>query len=168
VGIPVVLSPGEIMQAAQVGIMRQVKNLTMGRRDAHGLETPGWSEHVEGACGELVVAKALNIFWAARLGVLYDGDVAQIEVRTRSRDDYQLLIHQSDHDHRPYVLVRGRCPRFTIAGWAWGFEAKQDKFWKDPTGKQRWAFFMPDELLRSMDTLIDELTASGPSSRKAA
>jgi hypothetical protein len=152
----VTLTSAEIMQAAMVGSMRQATNLRDGRRDADGFEGEGWSEHIEGAAGECAVAKALGVFWSGRLGILHEGDVRRIEVRTRSREDYQLILKRRDPDDRQYVLVRGKCPSFTLVGWCWGHEGKRDEYWADPAGKNgksRPNYFVPDCALRPMSEL---------------
>lgn len=150
--IRVSLTPAEMMQAALVGVMRQVSNLRDGRKDAHGFDGDGWSVHVEGAAGELAVAKALDKFWSGNQGNLKADDVGTLQVRTRSRPGYELVVHDRDPDERPFVLARGRAPHFEIVGWLMGREAKRPEFWKDPAGG-RPAYFVPDAALRPIEEL---------------
>ena len=145
---PIVLSWPEVILAASVGVMRNVTNLRDRRRDAHGLRSDdlGWQHHIEGACGECAFAKFAGLFWSGAVGNLTADDVGPWQVRTRTRDDYQLIVHQSDPDDRRFVLVRGRCPRYAVVGWIWGRDAKRHEWWADPKGG-RPAYFVPDEAL---------------------
>jgi hypothetical protein len=55
----VTLTWHELMAASLVGIMRQVSSLKDGRQHIAGMTGIGWDTHIEGACGEAAVAKAL-------------------------------------------------------------------------------------------------------------
>ena len=148
------LSPDEFLHAAMVGVTRQIDNLRNRRQDRYaGL--PGeeaWRVHIEGACGELAVAKWLGAYWSGNLGNLRAADVAGLEVRTATRDDYQLIVHPGDRADARFVLVTGKAPLFVLRGWCYGREAQQDCYWSDPRGG-RPAFFVPQERLHAMATL---------------
>lgn len=148
----VTLSWTEVMTAAQVGVMRQVQNLREGRRHRFGAkDEDGWGMHIEGAAGELVVAKALGLYWPG-VGRLRAADVGELQVRTRSLPTYDLIVHPDDDDDAPCVLVTGRVPTFEVRGWLLGKDAKQPRYWKDPAGG-RPAFFVPQPALHPMDAL---------------
>ena len=56
------LSEAEIMYAAGVGVARQVENLEIGRIPAYGAgNMNNWQIHLEGALGEMALAKYLKI-----------------------------------------------------------------------------------------------------------
>ena len=152
------LSPAEMMHAAMVGIMRQITNLRDGRQDAHGFNGTGWSEHIEGAAGEMAVAKALGHYWSGNHGRLRADDVGRLQVRTRSRSDYDLIVHDTDSDDRAFVLVRGKAPEFEVVGWIWGRDAKNPSHWADPAGG-RPAYFVPAAELRPLEELDVEIAA---------
>lgn len=145
------LTSGEMMQAALVGVMRHVGNLKRGRQDAHGYAGDGWAAHIEGACGELALAKALGLYWSGALEFRAD-DVGRLQVRTRSRHDYDLIVHPEDPDDRPFVLVTGKAPDFRVGGWIMGRDAKRQAWWADPAGG-RPAFFVRAEHLRPIEEL---------------
>lgn len=148
--IAVKLTASEMIQAAVVGSMRQVQNLTKCRRDAHGLSPEnGWQVHIEGAAGEMAFAKWANRYWSGNLGDLQADDVGQTQIRTRSRHGYELIVHPDDADERVFVLLTGLAPTFRIRGWIWGWDAKRSEFWKDPAGG-RPAFFVPHVALHPM------------------
>ena len=138
--------------------MRQVMNLTDGRTDAHGAapDASGWGLHIVGACGEMAVAKLLNKYWNGALGNLKADDVSMVQVRTRTKHTYDLIVHPSDPDDKMFVLVTGLPPKFRVHGWIVGGFAKTDKYWKDPAGG-RPAFFVPKSDLAPMTDLPGDL-----------
>jgi len=152
-GAIVKLNASEMMQAALIGVMRNVTNLRQGRVDAFGAESDrGWEYHIQGACGEYAVAKLLNAFYNGALGNLGADDVGNFQVRTRSKAHYELIIHPKDPDDRKFVLVTGCAPLFNVVGWIVGRDGKREEFWKDPAGS-RPAFFVPHSALRPIDEL---------------
>jgi hypothetical protein len=144
----------EVAVAAHVGVQRQIEALARKLPDRHGRSAqPGWSDHIEGACGELACAKVLGVYWNPSVNTFKrDGDVATYEVRTRLRDDYELLVRDDDPSDRNYVLVRGQAPCFHVVGWLPGTEAK-DPRWRKTHGGREPAFFVPDGDLFSTDIL---------------
>lgn len=154
----VLLEPHEFLQAALVGVMRQMHNLKHGRADRYGASPDdAWRYHIEGACGELALAKHLRTYWNGALGNLKAADVgSKFEVRTRSQHTYDLPLHPTDVSDHCYVLITGRAPRMALRGWCWGHEGMLDRWWSDPAGG-RPAFFVPRGELHSIATLPREL-----------
>lgn len=146
---PVSLTPAEILSAAHTGIMRQTQNLKRNRKPAYGAtNATDWQWHVEGALGECAVAKALGLYWTGNLGNLRATDVGRYQVRTRSRHDYDLILHPEDPDDDVYFLVTGLNGRYRIHGWILGRDGKRDEYWSDPAGG-RPAYFVPQAALES-------------------
>ncbi len=140
----VMLTRAEVAHAAIGGVLRQVENLDAGLRDAYGLTTTGWGEHITGALAEYAVAKHLGQPWSP--GKRGDSDVGAYQVRYTGRTDGALILHPDDDDAAPYILVVGGPFRFTLVGWTWGADGKQARFWAEPV-KGRAAYFVPaDEL----------------------
>lgn len=147
------LTAHEIFHAALVGVTRQIDNLRNHRLDRYGASTEeGWRLHIEGACGELAVARYFDRYWSGNLGNLQAPDVGAFQVRTRPRPDGNLILHPSDADDEEFVLVTGTAPRFELRGWIRGAEGKRQEFWKDPAGG-RPAFFVPASALHPMEAL---------------
>lgn len=151
---PVHLTYSEMRLAAEIGVQRQAQNIRDGRRDRYGLssEDGGWTPHIEGAAGEMAVAKYLKLYWNGAVGNLKADDVGGFQVRTRSRHHYDLIIHPEDADEKRFILVTGRAPDFIIRGWITGAEGKAVGRWDDPA-KDRPAFFVPQSALHPMDLL---------------
>lgn len=141
------------MTAAQVGVMRNVSAIRAGKTNQHGFDEDGWNIHIEGACGELAAAKALNIYWDGSVNTFKKGaDVGPYQIRTRSKHSYDLLVRNDDRDEDIFILVTGRAPEFVVHGWLSGRDAKQDRFLKDH-GNRHPAFFVPKSELRPLSTL---------------
>lgn len=141
------LSMPEVMQAVIVGVMRQMHNIKAGNTHLYGgHEDQGWQYHIEGAMGELALAKHLGVFWG--IGLKGGADVGRHQVRTTSRTGNRLIIHPDDADDERFYLVIGVNGKYQIMGWIMGRDAKDKKYWTDPTGS-RPAYFVPsDDLIQ--------------------
>jgi hypothetical protein len=152
--VTITLTSSEMMIAAICGVMRQITNLRDGRRDAYGCQKDGaWQIHIEGACGEMAVARYLGVYYNGNIGNLRASDAGRVQVRTRSRDNYDLIVHPEDNDNVPFVLVTGTAPTYILRGWLLGIDAKQKEYWIDPAGG-RPAYFVPQHYLNPMDELL--------------
>lgn len=146
--VEVLLSRAELFVAAMVGVSRQIQALRERRPDRHGADhEDGWMLHIEGAAGEMAAARVLDRYWGAPVGTYRTGgDVGDVQVRTRSRHDYELIVRGSDRDEDAFVLVTGRAPRFKVHGWIRGAEAKRPQ-WERTHGGRAPAFFVPHDAL---------------------
>ena len=91
--------------------------------------------------GEFALAKHLGIFWDGK-GEWRMRDVGDFDVRTRSKDYYDLIVHDGDEDDRFIYLLTGVNGQYRVHGGMYAREAKQEKYWKDPAGG-RPAYFVP-------------------------
>ena len=136
------LSYAEILQGAMVGVMRQIQNLKAGRTHAHrAAPDKGWQMHLEGALGEMALAKHLDVY-VGGTGVLRGPDVGDCDVRTTAGADNRLILHPDDPDDRVFWLLTGSNGRYEVRGNILGAEGKQQKWWKDPVDG-RPAYFVP-------------------------
>ena len=107
-----------------------------------------------GAIGEKAFAKWKGLY-ASSINTFHEkADAGTIyEVRSTSTREGKLIVRDNDDDHRAFVLcLVGLDGRVLIRGWAWGWEAKQDKYVFDPHG-HRQAWGVPQEDLHEMETL---------------
>jgi hypothetical protein len=144
--VVVTLDPTEIFYAGMVGVQRQVEALRFGSADAHGYsgEHP-WQVHVEGALGECAFAKASGQYWGRTVNTFkVGGDVGRLQVRTRSKSHYDLLIREDDRDDDWFVLVTGQAPTYVIRGGCFGRFAKQEKY-RQAYGAREPAYFVPQK-----------------------
>lgn len=142
----------EAAMAAEIGTLRQLASIRHDRQDRHGFTGEGWSEHIEGACGELAVAKFLGCYWNGSVNSFAACDLPFVQVRTRSRHDYDLIVRDKDNDEEYYVLVTGKCPHYRIRGWISGGDAKRPE-WLAEHGGRPPAWFVPAGELQDMDAL---------------
>lgn len=146
----------EVRLAAQVGVERNVQSIKDGRTPSAAFSTKdgAWEIHVQGACGELAFAKATNRYWDGSVNRFGNtGDVGPIEVRTRSRHDYDLLVRPGDSDESVFVLVTGLAPHFQVHGWLRGEEAKR-RDWLCAFGGRPPAYFVPKSVLNPVEALL--------------
>lgn len=154
-GVVVKLKHAEVLEAAHVGVQRQTDNIF--RKIAHksaGFDASIlWQNHIEGALGERVVAKYTGEPWDGAPGNYKADDVAQLQVRLRSRLHYDLVIKPHDREDRPFLLVLGSAPIYWIVGWIMGGEGKQQRWWRDPTNRIEPRFYVPQSELHDLATL---------------
>lgn len=159
--IPVALTLAETRAAIEVGVLRQIEAIRQGRPDRFGAKTDdGWSLHIEGAAGEMAVAKMLGRYWDMPVNTYKaGGDVGDIQVRTRSRSDYDLIVRSGDRDGDMFVLVTGRIPRFQVHGYIRGVDAKRPE-WARRHGGRASAFFVPQSALTPFRESASALAAA--------
>jgi hypothetical protein len=148
----VTLTWHEAAMASHVGWMRQLAAIKAGKQDRHGYDGEGWSEHIEGACGELAVAKILGRYWDGSVNTWKADDLPGLQIRTRSRHDYDLIVRPGDDDQAAWVLVTGRCPEYRVRGWITGSDAKRAEWLRNYGGRPA-AYFVPAEQLRGIEEI---------------
>jgi hypothetical protein len=155
VSICVLLNPHELYLAAMVGVQRQIAALRRNLPDRHGYDGhDGWTVHIEGACGELAVARVCGQYWGGSINTFHSkADVGKVEVRTRSEHHYELLVRKDDPDDRNFVLVTGRSPEFQVHGWFPSRDAKRNQ-WLATHGNRPAAYFVPTPMLKSIFDLF--------------
>lgn len=147
------LSPQEMMQGAWIGVLRQVKNVQVGRKAAYGAGVSNdWQLHIEGAIGELVVSKALGLYWSGALNFRAD-DLDGVQVRSSSRAGASLILHPDDPDDAAFVLVTGINGEYVLPGWQIAARVKRQEFWMDRGRNGRPAYFVPQSELRPLSEL---------------
>lgn len=154
----VTLSWAEMQLAYMVAGQRRIMNMKKKLPGKYGAPEREGSEELDlvAARGEMAVAKALNLYWTGTVGDYGAVDVGGlVEVRSRTKDWHSLILHPSDRDDLPFVLADvSDPPRVRLAGWIYAKDGKQDKFWSDPSGKNRPAFFIEQKHLRPLEELV--------------
>jgi hypothetical protein len=115
--------------------------------------------HKLGALGEVAVASHLNLeehlfseTTPQRGSCDLPGD---IEVKTRSRHYYDLIVQRDERQDKKLVLVTVENNQIFIHGWCIAGDVMKTEYWSDPAGG-RPAYFVPKNVLRSMDELSVE------------
>lgn len=158
--INVELTDYEMAMGEFIGTRRNDEAIRQGKKDSAGLKvTPeeGLNIHIEGACGELAFGKGMNFYYGGSVNTFKNGgDVAGIQVRTRSREDYDLLVRPHDPDNDAFVLLIGTRPNYRIYGWLLGKDAKKRK-WKQTFGDRPPAYFVPKRELHDIFSLYKKI-----------
>lgn len=145
----ITLTTSELMTAAQVGVRRNISSIIKGNRSTHGADQDKlYQIHVEGACGELAFCRFANLYWPAKVDTYRsEPDIdPNIEVKTRSRHDYELLVRKDDNPDSIFVLVTGIYGKYEVRGWMLGKDAMKDEYIQTHGGREA-AFFVPQNKL---------------------
>lgn len=144
----------EYSMAAEVGLRRQLESKRAGLQDAHGFSGPGWDQAIEGAIGELVVAKALNIYWDGSVNTFKAPDFPpNLQVRTRQKEHQKLIVRPGDSLSDIYILVTGICPTYSVRGFIVGEHARDTEWLFDEGNGRPPAYFVPHERLKPIESL---------------
>lgn len=156
----IVLTPEEKQAAMEEGLRRQAVNEAKSLRGRNGGAWQGSKAldiHLLGAAGEMAVASYLGM-----KSFLYQEKEAKrgscdlpgnIDVKTRSKISYDLIVQKRENPDKRFVLVTIENKEILIHGWCYGHEAMQEKYWADPA-RNRPAFFVPKEVLKSIDDIV--------------
>lgn len=145
----------EVSRAALVGVSRNVEALRKGLQSARSIaDDKLWGVHILGALGECAFCKVTNRYWSGSVNTFKGGDVGEnIQIRTRSKHDYDLIVRESDKDSDVFVLVTGGPTDFFVHGWMLGRDAKDPK-WRANHGGHGQAYFVPKGALNGIEPLI--------------
>lgn len=152
-GVWVQLSLPELLFGCSIGGMRHFEAVRSGRKDRHGFqagEQSGLGIHIEGACGEFAAAQALGREFSPTINNFKEADIGKnLQVKTRSRHDYDLLVRRDDNPEHWFLLVTGLAPLFCVRGWIKGSDAMKDCYLAAHGGREE-AFFVPARDLRPL------------------
>jgi hypothetical protein len=154
-----VFTEQERQQAMEEGLRRQRVNESKALRGRNGGAWQGSKAldiHLLGAAGEVAVASYLgmkeHLFKETEARRGSDDLPGGIDVKTRSKTSYDLIVQKNENARKKFVLVTIECQKTFLHGWCYGHEAMQERFWADPA-RGRPAYFVGKEHLRPMETL---------------
>jgi hypothetical protein len=157
--ISFVFSEEERTLAMQEGMRRQGVNEAKGLRGRNGGAWKGSKAldiHLLGAAGEVAVASYLglkeHLFRETEAKRGSDDLPGGIDVKTRSKSRYDLIVQKHENPSKRFVLVTIENQQTLLHGWCYGHEALQEQHWADPA-RGRPAYFVGKEHLRPMETL---------------
>jgi hypothetical protein len=157
--ISFVFSEEERRLAMEEGMRRQQVNEARGLRGRNGGAWKGSKAldiHLLGAAGEVAVASYLamkgHLFKETEARRGSDDLPGGIDVKTRSKTRYDLIVQKNEDVRKKFVLVTIENQKTFLHGWCYGHEAMQERFWADPA-RGRPAYFVTKEHLRPMETL---------------
>lgn len=142
------------------GMRRQQVNEARGLRGRNGGAWQGSKAldiHLLGAAGEVAVASYLglkeHLFKEAEAKRGSDDLPGGIDVKTRSKSRYDLIVQKQEDPKKVFVMVTIENQQTLLHGWCYGHEAMKEEYWADPA-RGRPAYFVPKEALHSMDALL--------------
>jgi hypothetical protein len=156
--IDFVFTEEEREAACREAFRRQAVNEIKGLKGRNGGAATGamaLTIHLLGAAGEMAVASYLGL-----KDCLYQDteakrgscDLPDIDVKTRSRHSYDLIVQKNESPNKKFVLVTIQDKKTVIHGWIRGKDAMKQEYWSDPAGG-RPAYFVPKAVLMPMSTL---------------
>ena len=139
---------------------RQGVNEAKGLRGRNGGAWKGSKAldiHLLGAAGEVAVASYLglkeHLFKETEAKRGSNDLPGNIDVKTRSKSRYDLIVQKHENPSKKFVLVTIENQQTLLHGWCYGHEAIKEEYWADPA-RGRPAYFVPKEALRSIDELL--------------
>lgn len=112
--------------------------------------------HLLGAAGEMAVASYLGLkheLYKETEAKRGSDDLPGIDVKTRSKSRYELIVQKQENPSKKFVLVTIENQKTLLHGWCYGYEAMNEQYWADPAGG-RPAYFVPQSVLRPMEELL--------------
>lgn len=95
-------------------------------------------------------SRVAGLFWSGSVNSFKTGgDVGNVQVRTHSRKDYDLIVRENDRDEDIFVLVIGKTPEYRVVGWTCGADTKRPA-WRKAHGNRPAAYFVPQKALRPL------------------
>lgn len=147
--IEVVFEEHELRFGVMVGCERQIDNLLHDRKQRHRCpEDRCFEVHIQSSLAEQAVAKVGGRYWSGSVGNRAASDVGDWEVKYTEKPDGGLLLNTDCVDEKKYVLVTGRAPRFVLRGWLFGWQAKDQKYWREDIRSP--AYIVPQSDLNPM------------------
>lgn len=167
VPIEFVFTEEERQAAMEEGQRRQRVNEEKGLRGRN--KGPRWGRkalevHLLGAAGEMAVASLLGLkheLYKETEAKRGSDDLPGIDVKTRSRHSYDLIVQKQEDPRKKFALVTIEKQQTLIWGWCYGEEAMQEQYWADPAGG-RPAYFVPKKALHLLATLEPTCPAANP------
>lgn len=143
------LSMEEMAIVSLVSGLRRGESKTKGRQDNHGFSGENaWDIEIEGCAAEMAYCKMRGQYWNGSVCSFKEADCGQnVQVRHTTIKKGSLIVREADNDDHYYVLVTGRAPELTVAGWIKGSEAKKPEFRRAPNDREA-AYFVPQTALR--------------------
>lgn len=119
--------------------------------------------HRLGATGEVAAAVHLGLesyLFSEQIARRGSADLpGDIEVKTRSRHKYDLIVQKDERPDKRVVLVTIERDKVLLQGWCVAGDVMDEKYWADPAGG-RPAYFVPKEGLRDIAELMQSVEST--------
>jgi hypothetical protein len=156
-----VLEAHDAELALSEAIRRQSYNSSKRLRGVNGAPASGKKAldmHYIGCVGEIIVAKLLGLedwLFIDEAPITGSPDLpGGIDVKTRPKHGYDLLIQRRDSPRKRYVLVTFQNEEAIVVGWLPGSEAMRDEYIK-AYRQGRPCYCVPQAALRPIEELLE-------------
>lgn len=157
--VQVLLSPTHLHLAEQEAIRRQTVNEQRGvkpRNNGPASGSRALAMHKLGAMGEVAVAVHLGLeayLFSESEPVPGSPDLPyDIDVKTRAKHYYDLIIFRNERPDKKLVLVTIENQKILLHGWCVAGDFMKPEYWSDPAGN-RPAYFVPKDKLSNISYL---------------
>lgn len=155
------LTPEQLALAHAEAERRQTVNEAKrlsGRNRAPALGEKALAMHRLGAVGEVAAAVHLGLeayLFSEQLAVRGSADLpGDIEVKTRSRHKYDLIVQKGERPDKKLILVTVEGDSTLLHGWCMAGDVMREEFWADVARNGRAAYFVPKSELRPLTDLL--------------
>jgi len=147
--VEVTLEHYELLMGSHIGAARTVASILGKLEDRIKRLGKDWTTDIQGAIGEVVVAKLTGRYWPGTIGTFKNkGDVGKDEVRTANEHNKSLIVRPHERGDAVYWLVTTeKIDVYRVQGWMRGSDAKQ-KCWLANPHNDGPAYFVPPGKLR--------------------
>jgi hypothetical protein len=125
------LTPYELMQAGQVGLMRRVSSIKEGYDKNKHATISDWATDIDGAAAEMAVAKHLGIYWSGHVRSFKAADTGPFQVRSTSHRNGCLILRRNDSPNESYALVVSSPPIYSIVGLMLASDGMVNRYWRN-------------------------------------
>jgi hypothetical protein len=147
----VTLSLAEMLHGTNLGVIRMYESHNHGGKHKHGFYNSNLDPlciNVQGAIGEIVVAKARNLYFMPTVNTFKAADIGNnVQVRLRTKHEWQMIVRDDDDPDHIFVHVTGSGPVYCIRGWAYGKDVMKPEY-RQNHGNRIESWFVPEEALK--------------------
>jgi hypothetical protein len=147
----VTLSLAEMLHGTNLGVIRLYESHNHGGKHKHGFYNSNLDPlciNVQGAIGEIVVAKARNLYFMPTVNTFKAADIgSNVQVRLRTKHEWQMIVRDDDDPDHIFVHVTGSGPVYCIRGWAYGKDVMKPEY-RQNHGNRIESWFVPEEALK--------------------
>ena len=147
----VTLSLAEMLHGTSLGVIRLYESHNHRGKHKHGFYNSSLDPlciNVQGAIGEIVVAKAQNLYFMPTVNTFKAADIgSNVQVRLRTKHEWQMIVRDDDDPDHIFVHVTGSGPVYCIRGWAYGKDVMKPEY-RQNHGNRIESWFVPEEALK--------------------
>jgi hypothetical protein len=145
----ITITLAEMLHGATVGTIRHFEAQVAKRTPNHKfMNKDPLAAHIQGAIGELVVAKCRDRYYFPTVNNFKEADIGEnVQVRLRTKHEWEMIVRNDDNPDHIFVHVTGEGPQYRIHGWAYGRDVMLPEY-RQNHGNRVESWFVPAKVLR--------------------